>query len=83
MRTCHICVQLSIGFQGNASTQDLHDVRNALYDEMNRSNAHYSQINSSETPAGHVYEVATSAVAKEGYPYETPVPIGTRNPGHD
>ena len=81
--TCRICAELSSGLPGNASDQDLHDVRNTLYNEMNLSSAHNSQINSSETPIGHVYEVATSEAIKEGYPYETPVPLGTRNAEHD
>ena len=73
----------SSGVEASGSNQVLHDMRNALYAETSLSNVQYSQIDSSETPAGHVYEVSTSAVPKEGYPYETPVPLGTRNAGND
>ena len=73
----------SSGFEASASGQVLHDVHNTLYNETRLSNAHYFQAVSSETPAGHLYEVATSAVVKEEFPYETPAPLGTYNAGTD
>ena len=79
----HQLCMFSSEIQASVGRQVLHDVRNALYAETSLSNPQYSQINSSETRAGHMYEVATSAVAKEGYPYETPVPFGTSNAGND
>ena len=62
-------------FGGSSSTRDLHEVSNTLYDEANLTNAHNSQTSCTKTPAEHVYNVATSAVVAEGYPYETPVPL--------
>ena len=70
-------------FEGSSSNRDLHDVPKALYDETSLSNAHYSPTTSSETPTGKVYELATSAEAGEGYPYETLVPLHMNNGGND
>ena len=70
-------------YESSSSNRDLHNVRNALYDEMSPSNAHYSQINSSESPAGQLYEMDTSAAAGEGYPYEIPVPLHMNDGGND
>ena len=78
-RVVYICAELSSGLRGNARIQDLHDVSNALYDELNQSNPHYCQMNSSDTSTGHVYETPTSAVAQEELPYETPAPLGALN----
>ena len=69
--------------KANTSNQVLHDVGNALYTEMSMSNAHYSPTDCPETATGHVYEVTTSAVVREGYPYEAPAPLGARNAGND
>ena len=62
-------------FEGSSSTRDLHEVPSTLYDETNLTNAHNFQASCTKTPAEHVYDVATSAVVAEGYPYETPVPL--------
>ena len=62
-------------FKARSSSRDLHDVPNTLYDEMSLSKAHFSQATSSDTPAEHVYDVATSAAVGEGYPCKTPVPL--------
>ena len=70
-------------FEGSSSTHDLHDVRNTLYGETSLSNTHYSPTTSSETPAGNVYEMAASAAAGEGYPYETPLPLHMNDGGND
>ena len=70
-------------FEGSSSNRDLHDVRNALYGEMSLSNAYYSQTTSSETPAGQMHELATLAVAGEGYPYEIPVPLHMNDGGNE
>ena len=69
--------------ENSASNQDLHGVQNTLYVETSISTAQYSQINSSEIQTGHVYEVASSAVVRQGYPYETPVPLGAFDGGND
>ena len=63
---------ISSVFEGSSSTGSLHKVRNTLYGETNLSNAHHSQASSSNTPAEHVYDVATSGIVGEGYPQETP-----------
>ena len=70
-------------FESSSSSRDLHDVPNALYGETSLSNAHYSQTTSSEAPTGKAYELATSAVTGEGYPYETPVPLNRNDNGND
>lgn len=70
-------------FEGSASNCDLHDIRNALYVEMSLSNAHCSQTASSETPAGQLYEMATSTAAGEGYPDKTPVPLHMNDGGNE
>ena len=62
-------------FEGSSGTRDLHEVPNTLYNEMNLTNEHNSQASCMKTPAEHVYDVATSAVVAESYPYETPVPL--------
>ena len=71
-------------FEGSSSNRDLHDVRNILYEEMSLPNARYSPTTTSETPAGQVYEMATSAaMVDEGYRYKTPVPHHMNNGGND
>ena len=70
---------ISSVFEGNSCNRDLHNVPNALYGEMSLSNAHYSQTTSSETPVGQLYEMATSAVVGEDYPYDVPVPLHTND----
>ena len=62
-------------FEGSSSSRDLHEVTNTLYDEMNLTNEHNYQASCMKTPAENVYDVATSAVVAEGYPYESPVPL--------
>ena len=60
------------GFGGSSRNEDLHDVCNTLYSEMSLSSVQYSQTNSLEMPAGHMYEVVTSAV--EGRAIHTKFP---------
>ena len=80
---CILSYWIFLVFKGSSSNRDLHDVRNTLYDEMNLTNARYCETISSETPAGNVCELATSAVIGEGYPYEIPVPLHVIDDGSD
>ena len=50
---------------------------------MSMSNPQYSQTNTSVESTGHIYEVATSAMAGKGYPDEIPVPLASSNGGSD
>ena len=71
------------GIEASASNQVFQEVHNTLYGETSVSYAQYAQINSSETSAGLAYEVSTSSVVKEEFPYETPIPLATRNAEND
>ena len=66
-----LCWIIPSVFEGSSSNRDLNDVRNALYGEM------------SETPAGELYEMATSAVAGDGDPCEIPVSLHTSDGGNE
>ena len=56
-----------------ACKQNLIVVCNTLHISMELS-AHYFQMNSSDIPAGNIYEETNPTVIRQAAPYEFPVP---------
>ena len=78
-----VVLKFSSGFEGISNSLALHDFYNTLYAETSQLKAQHYEINSSDTQAKNLFEVASSAAVGQGYPHEIPVPLASFNCRND